>query len=150
MALHCVDVNVLVQACLAASPRHDQARLWLLAQRASPEGLGLFSVVVSGFLRVVTDRRVFSEPLDAAAAVAFIDSLTVSPAVSILDPGPRHWGLFRQLVLDHRPSAADMTDVYLAAAALEINATWVSFDRGFARFKDLRWWNPADAPGDQK
>jgi hypothetical protein len=37
-----------------------------------------------------------------------------------------------------------MTDVYLAAAALEINATWVSFDRGFARFRELRWCNPAD------
>lgn len=143
MSLHCVDVNVLVQACLAASPRHDQARSWLLAHRAAPEGLGLFSVVVSGFLRVATDRRVFSEPLDAASAVSFIDSLMASPAVSILDPGPRHWGLFRQMVLDDRPRSVDMTDVYLAAAALEINATWVSFDRGFARFRELRWCNPA-------
>jgi toxin-antitoxin system PIN domain toxin len=144
MALHCVDVNVLVQACLATSPRHQEARAWLLTHRAAAEGLGLFSVVVSGFLRVATDRRVFREPLDAAAAVGFIDSLTASPAVSILDPGPRHWGLFRQMVLDHRPSAVDMTDVYLAAAALEINATWVSFDRGFTRFRELRWCNPAD------
>ena len=32
----------------------------------------------------------------------------------------------------------------LAAAALEVNATWVSFDRGFSRFKALRWLNPAD------
>jgi predicted nucleic acid-binding protein len=48
------------------------------------------------------------------------------------------------MVLDYRPSSVDMTDVYLAAAALEINATWVSFDRGFARFRELRWCNPAD------
>ena len=140
----CVDVNVLVQACLQISPRHHEARAWLLANRVLPEGLGLFSVVVSGFLRVATDRRVFSEPLDAAVAIAFIDSLTASPAVSILDSGPRHWDLFRQMVLDHRPSSQDMTDVYLAAAALEIGATWVSFDLGFARFKGLRWLNPAD------
>lgn len=144
MALQCVDVNVLVQACLAAAPRHQQARAWLLTHRGAAEGLGLFSVVVSGFLRVATDRRVFSEPLDAATAFSFIDSLTASSAVSILDPGPRHWGLFRQMVLDYRPSSVDMTDVYLAAAALEINATWVSFDRGFARFRELRWCNPAD------
>lgn len=141
----CVDVNVLVQACVQAAPRHQQARAWLLAHRAAPEGLGLLSVVVSGFLRVATDRRVFSEPLDPAAAIAFIDSLTASPSVNILDPGVRHWGLFRQMVLDYRPNAQDMTDVYLAAAAIEINATWVSFDRGFARFKELRWLNPADS-----
>ena len=140
----CVDVNVLVQACVEASPRHHQARSWLLAQRAAPAGLGLFSLVVSGFLRVVTDRRVFSEPLDGAAAIAFIDSLTASPAVSILEPGPRHWQLFRQMVLDLQPRSQDMTDVYLAAAAQEIGATWVSFDRGFARFRGLRWLNPAD------
>ena len=142
--MHCVDVNVLVQACVAASPRHALARSWLLDHRAEPEGLGLFSVVVSGFLRVATDRRVFSEPLDPAGAVGFVDSLLASPAVSILDPGPRHWGLFSRLVLDYRPSSVDMTDVYLAAAALEVNATWVSFDRGFSRFKELRWFNPAD------
>jgi toxin-antitoxin system PIN domain toxin len=116
----------------------------LLAHRADPAGLGLFSVVVSGFLRVATDRRVFIDPLDPAAALAFIDSLLASSAVSILDPGPRHWGQFRQMVQEYRPSSVDMTDVYLAAAALEVNATWVSFDRGFARFKALRWLNPAD------
>ena len=140
----CADVNVLVQACLRVSPRHREAHAWLLAHRMAPEGLGLFSVVVSGFLRVATDRRVFTEPLDPAAAIAFIDSLATSPAVQLLDPGPRHWGLFRQMVLDYRPSSQDMTDVYLAAAAIEANATWVSFDRGFARFKELRWLNPAD------
>lgn len=143
--MHCVDVNVLVQACMAVSPRHQQARHWLLSQRTSPTGLGLFSVVVSGFLRVVTDRRVFTEPLDAEAAVAFLDALTASPTVSLLEPGPRHWSLFRGMVLEHRPASVDMTDVYLAAAAIEAQATWVSFDRGFARFRELHWINPADA-----
>jgi len=62
--MHCVDVNVLVQAAMEASPDHVQARDWLLRQRQAPDGLGLFSVVLSGFLRVSTDRRVFTEPLD--------------------------------------------------------------------------------------
>lgn len=143
--MHCVDVNVLVQACVQVSPRHREARAWLLQHRSDPSGLGLFSLVVSGFLRVVTDRRVFSEPLDPAAAVAFVDSLTVSPTVSLLEPGPGHWQRFREMVLEYRPTSVDMTDVYLAAAALEAHAIWVSFDRGFARFGQLRWINPADA-----
>ena len=140
--MHCVDVNVLVQAAMEASPDHVQARDWLLRQRQAPDGLGLFSVVLSGFLRVSTDRRVFTEPLDPPAAIAFIDSLSASPVVSVLEPGGHHWSIFRSLVLEHRPSSAAMTDVYLAAAAMEIQATWVSFDRGFARFKELRWLNP--------
>ncbi|MFM7513942.1 MAG: TA system VapC family ribonuclease toxin [Cyanobium sp.] len=142
--MHCVDVNVLVQACVEASPRHQQARSWLLSHRTIPTGLGLFSVVVSGFLRVVTDRRVFTEPMDPGDAIAFVDSLTASPTVSLLEPGPRHWQLFRAMVLEHRPSAVDMTDVYLAAAAIEARGTWVSFDRGFGRFRQLRWISPAD------
>jgi hypothetical protein len=31
---------------------------------------------------------------------------------------------------------------------MEINATWVSFDRGFARFQDLRWLNPGEFAAD--
>ncbi|MBM5808899.1 MAG: type II toxin-antitoxin system VapC family toxin [Cyanobacteria bacterium M_surface_7_m2_040] len=72
--MHCGDVNVLVQACIAGTRHHRPARAWLLQQRCAPQGLGLFSVVVSGFLRVVTNRRVFS----------------ASPTVRILEPGPRH------------------------------------------------------------
>lgn len=139
--MHCVDVNGRVQA----SPRHHEARAWRLQQRSNPSGFGLFSVVVSGFLRVATDRRVFSEPLDPADAVAFIDGLTASPAVSLLKPGPGHWQRFREMVLAYRPASVDMTNIYLAAAAIEAHATWVSFDRGFARFRQLRWVNPADA-----
>jgi len=142
--MHCVDVNVLVQACIAGTRHHGPARAWLLQQRNAPQGLGLFSVVVSGFLRVVTDRRVFSEPLSAEAAVSFVDGLTASPTVRILEPGPRHWSLFRELVLADRPASVDMTDVYLAAAAIERDAVWASFDRGFARFQSLRWINPED------
>ena len=33
-----------------------------------------------------------------------------------------------------------------AAAAQGLNATWVCFDRGFARFEGLRWVNPAQRP----
>lgn len=132
---------------MQASPRHREARAWLLQHRSDPSGLGLFSVVVSRFLRVVTDRRVFSEPLDQVDAVAFVDSLTASPAVTLLEPGPGHWQRFREMVLDYRPASVDMTDVYLAAAAIEAHATWVSFDRGFARFRELSWVNPADGAG---
>jgi predicted nucleic acid-binding protein len=34
--------------------------------------------------------------------------------------------------------------VHLAAIAIEQNATLVSFDRGFARFSELRWELPSD------
>lgn len=63
--------------------------------------------VLAGFLRVMTDRRIFVEPVAPMTAVAFVDEL-------------------------------------LAASAIELGLTWVSFDRGFARFRALRWLNPVD------
>jgi uncharacterized protein len=38
----------------------------------------------------------------------------------------------------------DIPDAYLAAYALDNNATWLSADRGSARFKRLRWAHPLD------
>jgi predicted nucleic acid-binding protein len=41
---------------------------------------------------------------------------------------------FIRIVTHHR--------VYLAALATEHGATWVTTDRGFARFPSLRWTTP--------
>ena len=141
--MHCVDVNVLLDSVISTSPNHHPARDTLERPRRSPEGLGLFSTVLSGFIRVATSRRVLEEPLDLASALGMVDLLAASPFVHVLNPGPAHWALFRDLLDSHRPRAHDVTGVWLAAAAMEINATWVSFDRGFARFKGLRWIDPA-------
>jgi len=141
--MHCVDVNVLVNAVVETSSHHLPARQTLDRLRRSPGGLGLFSTVVAGFLRVSTNRRVLREPLDLNSALAVIDTLTASPFVSIIHPGPGHWPTFRALVAQHRPRTHDITDTWLAAAAMEINATWVSFDRDFARFQELRWLDPS-------
>jgi toxin-antitoxin system PIN domain toxin len=140
--MHCVDVNVLVNAVVTTSPHHVTARQTLDQLRRSPGGLGLFSTVVAGFLRVSTNRRVLKEPLDLNAALGVVDTLTASPFVSIINPGSGHWPIFRELVDRHRPRAHDLTDTWLAAAAMEINATWVSFDRDFLRFPGLKWVDP--------
>lgn len=139
-----VDVNVLVYAFDRSSPQHDRARAVLEAHRASPELLVLFPSVVSGFLRVMTDRRIFVEPVDPMTAVAFVDELLAGPSVRIAEPGARHWSIVRDLVSTYQPRGPELPDVILAASAIELGLTWVSFDRGFARFKELRWVNPTD------
>lgn len=63
--MHCVDVNVLLDAIISTSENHDPARQVLDRLRRHPEGLGLFSVVISGFIRVSTSRKVLREPLDS-------------------------------------------------------------------------------------
>lgn len=52
--------------------------------------------------------------------------------------------LLAQLATDIDARGNDIADAYLAAYALEDNATWLSADRGFARFHRLRWTHPLE------
>ena len=140
--MRCVDVNVLVDAHRKDAPNHAQARAWLDAARRGREPLGVPSASASGFLRVVTHARVFRDPTPIPIALATVDAVLSSPAASLVEPGPRHWSIFRELCTSLELRGNDVADAYLAAIALEQGATWVTSDRGFARFADLRIERP--------
>ncbi len=76
--------------------------------------------------------------------MAFITALLAGPSVAIAQPAARGWRVFRELMARHQPRGPEVTDLYLAAAAIGSGLEWVSFDRGFGRFAGLRWTNPAD------
>ncbi|MFN0089261.1 MAG: type II toxin-antitoxin system VapC family toxin [Acidimicrobiales bacterium] len=137
-----VDVNVLVYAHRADAERHDEYRGWLESARSGDEPLGLSHQVLAGFVRVVTHPNVFYEPTPLPDALAFVDALTASPAAVPLVPGPRCWPLFRRLCADTEARGNAVPDAYLAALALEHGAVWVTADRGFARFPELRTRHP--------
>ena len=140
--MRCVDVNVLVYAHRPESPNHDRARDWLDDARRGPEPLAISGLVASGFLRIVTHRRVFIEPTPLATALTALDALYRSPAVVALEPGERHWRLFVDLCSATEATGNLVPDCYLAALAIEHGATWVTADRGFARYPGLRVEHP--------
>jgi toxin-antitoxin system PIN domain toxin len=108
------------------------------------EPLGLPDIVLSGFVRLLTNRRIFAEATRPEEAWAAVDALLAAPAAMPLRPGQRHWALFRQLAEDISARGNDIPDAYVAAYAAENNATWLSADRGFARFAKLQWRHPLD------
>jgi uncharacterized protein len=140
----CVDVNVLVYAHRADLPDHARYRRLLQRLANDDQPLGLPDAVLSGFARVMTSRRIFTEPTSSAEVWEAIDALLEAPAAIQVRPGERHWPLFRRLAGDIDARGNDITDAYLAAYALENNAMWLSADRGFARFQRLRWTHPLD------
>jgi toxin-antitoxin system PIN domain toxin len=142
--MRCVDVNVLIYAHREDLPEHREYQRLLENLANGEEPLGLPDHVASGFVRVVTNRRVFNEPSSPADAWAAVDDLLSAPATMQLRPGPRHWDIFRRLAADIDARGNDIADAYLAAYAVEANATWLSADRGFARFDRLRWRHPLD------
>lgn len=140
----CVDVNVLIYAHRADLPEHGAYRSLLERLANGDEPLALPDVVLSAFQRVITNRRIFAEPVSPKQAWDAVDALVEAPAALTLRAGERHWALFRQLCDDVGAQGNDIRDAYLAAYALESNATWLSADRGFARFRRLRWQHPLD------
>lgn len=142
--MRCVDVNVLVNAHRVEAPEHERYLRWLDDARRDHQPLGLSDVVSSGFLRVVTHPRVFREPTPLAVAVDFAESLRASPAFIGLNPGERHWGIFVDLCREADARGNLVPDAFLAALAVENNATLVTADRGFRRFTRLRVEHPLE------
>lgn len=140
----CADVNVLVYAHRKDLPEHKDYRRLLEQLANDDQPLGLPDLALSGFVRVMTNRRIFTEPMASDEALKAVDALLAAPAAMRLRAGERHWELFRRLASDIDARGNDISDAYLAAYALENNATWVSADRGFARFRRLRWSHPLD------
>lgn len=142
--MHCVDVNVLIYAHRGELPDHNAIRAWLDTARRGSEPLGLPSVVESGFLRLITHPRVFREPSTLDQAIEFVDALWAAPATTRVEPEGRHRELFLELCRGTAARGNRIPDAYLAAIAIEHDATWVSCDRGFSRFAGLRWRHPLE------
>lgn len=136
------DVNVLVYAHRHDSVRHAEYQSWLERRLDSDRAFGLYDLVLSGFLRVVTHPRVFGDPTPLPIAIQFVSSLRNHPNAVMLTPGERHWDIFQRLCQEVNAKGTLIPDTYLAALAIEAGAEWVTIDRDYARFKSLRWRHP--------
>jgi len=136
------DVNVLVNAYREDAAHHEPCRAVVEDAMASPAAFGVASLVLSGFLRVITHRRVFKTPASLVDAIEFLDVLTGAPQVVPITPGPRHWDIFTGLCLDARATGSLIPDAYLAAIAIESGCEFITTDRDFARFPGLSWTDP--------
>jgi toxin-antitoxin system PIN domain toxin len=141
----CLDVNVLVYAQRADLPDSERYGQRLETWANGFEPIGVPDMVLSGFLRIVTNRRIFAEPTSTSEAWSYADRLLDTPTVVLLRASERHWEHVRTLASDIDARGPDIADAYLAAYAVDNNATFISADRGFARFPRLRWRHPLDS-----
>ncbi len=139
-----LDANILLYAYNADVAEHGAVSAWLEAMFAGPEQIGAPWVSLWAFLRVSTNARLTRRPVAVTAAFEIVRDLIAQPNVTIVDPGSRHVEVLRAVALDSRISGPPMADAVLAALAMEHGATLASTDRGFARFKGLRWVNPLE------
>lgn len=140
-----MDVNVLVAAHREDAPAHGVARTWLDGVVNGDEAFGICDVVLSGFLRVVTHPRVFSDPTPLPVALDFCEQLRSAPAAVAIAPGPRHWPIFTRLCTEADARGNLVPDAWLAALAVESGCEWITFDGDFSRFTGLRWRRPDES-----
>jgi toxin-antitoxin system PIN domain toxin len=137
------DVNVLVYAHRPDSVAdHAEYAAWLTALASGVEAFALSEAVLSGFVRVVTNPRVFADPTPIDVALKFCADLRARPQACVLRPGERNWTIFERLCAALPARGKLVADAWHAALAIEYDCEWFSTDGDFARFKSLRWRHP--------
>lgn len=136
------DVNLLVIAHREDQDDHAVAREWLENVVNSERPFALADIAASGFLRIVTNPRIYVRPSALETAVAFIDGLAERQTCVPVAAGPRHWQILSALLRSSDARGNLVPDAHLAAIAIEHGATIATRDRGFSRFPDLPWLDP--------
>jgi toxin-antitoxin system PIN domain toxin len=140
--LKLLDVNVVLAAHRDDHPDFQLARPWLQQTVADESTFAVVDLVAGAFLRIATNRRIFSVPTPVDAAFAYLQALRAQPGHIMIAPGAQHLLLLEQLCHAAEASGDLIADAQLAAIAVEHAAEIVSFDRDFARFDALSWHKP--------
>jgi uncharacterized protein len=140
------DVNILIYAFRADLPQHAVCRSWLMGVISSDSRFGLSPAVLSAVVRITTNARVFKAPSAIAEAFGFCQDLLGQPHCHVIEPGERHWEIFRRLCIETGTRGPRVSDAWFAALAIEWGCEWVTLDRDYARFPGLAWHAPAPPP----
>ncbi len=136
------DLNLAVYAYNEEAPQYERAAFYWRARMQGSEPMLLTSVVLIGFVRIVTNRALLSAPYPMPEALAIVEEWLARPNVVRVEPGPAHFALFADLMRRARGGHRLTTDAHLAALALERGAVLHSHDRDFARWPELDWRDP--------
>ena len=136
------DVNVLVYAHRRESPEHERYAEWLTQLAEGPEPFALSELGASGFVRIVTNSRIWDEATPTQDALKFIERLRTRSNARLLTHGPASWDIFARLCVAARARGRLVADAYHAALAIEHGCELVTADSDFARFPSLRHRHP--------
>lgn len=137
-----IDANILLYAEDGLHPLNQQARTWWDRQLSGRNTVCLCWIVLSAYIRIGTNHRVFEYPLSLDQALNRVQSWLDQPNTRVIRPTDRHWVIFRQLLVEGQAVANLVTDARLAALAIEHGCELVSSDSDFSRFPRLKWRNP--------
>ncbi len=140
------DVNVLVYAFRRESPLHGRYAAWLADLLSGADEVGVTEGTLTGFLRIVTNPRIYVDPAPTLDALAFINAVRRARRRRWVAVTDAVWTRFAALVEpDPQVRGNLVPDAWLAALAMAHGCRIATADRGFARFDGLDWFDPARA-----
>lgn len=137
-----VDANLLIYAHVSSFPQHARARDWLDGQLSGRARVGLPWSSLLGFLRIVTNPRVFQRPESVTEAWDQVGAWLDAEVAWIPHPTDRHREVLATLLTLAGVQANLVPDAHLATLAIEHGLVLCSTDGDFGRFPELRWQNP--------
>lgn len=136
------DVNLLLFAEVSDYSQHAHAKRWWESALSGGTTVGLALPVLFGFLRIVTNPRIFGRPMPVRIAIERINLWLSRPIVQLLSPGPTHVELAFEFLRVLGTAGNLTTDVQLAVLAREHRGVIHSNDSDFSRFPNLDWVDP--------
>ena len=137
-----VDANLLLYSHNADLPQHRPAAQWWDRQLNANPAVALCWPVLSAFIRLATNPRVFVRPLAIGKASDCVESWITRPNVCLIGPTSSHWAIFREVLEECQATGNLVSDAHLAALAIEHGCELQSTDADFSRFTKLKWRNP--------
>ena len=144
------DINLLIYAHDSSSPFHASAVDWWQSCLGGTAPIGLPHVVAFGFVRIVTNPRVFLNPMTPAEAAGHVRAWLGQPPVQVIVPSHDHLHQTLELLETLGTAGNLVSDAQMAALALDHGAVLHTADTDFVRFPGLRWFNPITGTGTTK
>lgn len=138
----CPDINLLLYAIFSTYPEHAKAKSWWDGILSSSQPVRIGHVVILGFLRISTNRRVFTTPLTATQAIQVVDGWLRQPNVELIAPADAHWDNLKTMISKGNAGSDLTTDAHIAALAADYGLIVHSNDTDFARFPNIKVVNP--------
>ena len=92
------DVNVLVYAFRRESSLHGRYAAWLTDLLGGADEVGVTESTLTGFLRIVTNPRIYTDPAPASDALAFVDAVRGAPRRRWVGVTDAVWATFSALI----------------------------------------------------
>jgi len=136
------DANLLLYAVNTDSPDHTEAFDWWKSLLKSTTAVGLYTGVAFAFVRLSTNRRVFSQPLTVGEAFAYLQNWLAHPSVELINAEVEVLLVVERLLTAAGTGGNLVSDAQIAAAAIRLDASIHSTDSDFDRFPGIIWSNP--------